>query len=270
MSGAPILLLLHGAGGTARLALGNTRWPVLADQAGLVLVAAEGTRRDPSSPPMFRQNPQTWNDGSGRGHTARAGTDDVGFLAALLDQVVVRCDGDPGRVYLCGFSNGGSMAFRFAAERPGRVAAIGPVAGHCWVEPRIGDTPVPALMIFGALDPLNPPEGAEVTTPWGTEEYHPPVRQSLDRWRARNGCDGPVAEASRAEGVREWRADGCAPGGATSLVMVDDLGHHWPGGDRLLPVSVAGPASRRLDGAATLWEFFRHHRRDRRHRPGAV
>ncbi len=152
------------------------------------------------------------------------------------------------------------MAFRAGAELAGRVAAIGPVAGHCWVSPPAADTPVPALMIFGGVDPLNPVEGGEVTTPWGTSEYHPPVLESFDRWCAFNGCTGAPTRTDRIEGVRELRAGGCPAGADVRCLIVEDLGHHWPGGPRLLPPWVAGPASGRLDGAAALWEFFRVHR----------
>ena len=62
------------------------------------------------------------------------------------------------------------MAFRLAAERPDLIAAIGPVAGHCWVSPAPAARAAPALMIFGARDLLNPVEGGEVTTPWGASE----------------------------------------------------------------------------------------------------
>lgn len=255
----PTIILLHGAGGTAKLALGNTQWAGLADREGILLAYPEGTRRDAASPPMFLQNPQAWNDGSGRGHTARTGVDDVGFIGALAADLVRHHGADPARIYLAGFSNGASMAFRAGAELAGRVAAIGPVAGHCWVAPPPSTRPVPALMIFGGLDPLNPPEGGEVTTPWGSAEYHPPVLESFDRWRAFNRCVGePVATTT--DGVRELRATGCAPGGEVRAVIVEDLGHHWPGGARLLPPWIAGPASIRVDGAGLLWDFFRTHR----------
>lgn len=252
----PLLLLLHGAGGTARMALGNTQWPALADREGLLLAAPEGTRRDPHQPPAFRQNPQAWNDGSGRGHTARQGTDDVGFLAALVGRLVAAHGADPARVFVAGFSNGGSMAFRLAAERPDLVAAIGAVAGHCWVAPEPAPRAVPGFMIFGGLDLLNPIDGGEVTTPWGAEEYHPPVRQSFDRWRTFAGCGGVVHEREEPPGVREWRSEGCAAGVEVRMIVVDDLGHHWPGAPRLLPPWIAGPASDRLHGASALWEFF--------------
>ena len=255
-----VVVLLHGAGGTAALALGNTGWAALADREGVLLACPEGTRPDPAAPPMFRQNPQAWNDGSGRGHTARAGIDDVGFLDALLTDLIREHRADPARIYLVGFSNGGSLAFRAGAELADRVAAIGPVAGHCWVTPDPGPRPVPALMLFGAQDILNPPDGGEVKTPWGHVEYHPPIRESFDRWRAFNGCAGAPLDLSNPEGVREWSATGCAPGGEVRCLIIEDLGHHWPGAPRLLPPWIAGPASRRVDGAQTLWEFLRRQR----------
>lgn len=255
-----VVVLLHGAGGTAALALGNTGWGALADREGVLLACPEGTRADPVSPPVFRQNPQAWNDGSGRGHTARAGIDDIGFLDALITDLVRGHGADPARIYLVGFSNGGSLAFRAGAELAHRVAAIGPVAGHCWVAPDRGPRPVPALMMFGGQDLLNPTDGGEVKTPWGSVEYHPPILESFDRWRAFNGCTGAPLDSSSADGVREWSATGCAPGGEVRCLVIADLGHHWPGGPRLLPPWIAGPASRRVDGTSTLWEFLQRHR----------
>lgn len=258
----PVVVLLHGAGGTAALALGNTGWAALADREGILLACPEGTRPDPAAPAVFRLNPQAWNDGSGRGHTVRAGIDDVGFLDALFTDLIRDHGADPARIYLVGFSNGGSLAFRAGAELARRVAAIGPVAGHCWVAPTPGPRPVPALMLFGGQDLLNPPGGGEVRTPWGSVEYHPPIRESFDRWCAFNGCTGTPLDRASAEGVREWSATGCAPGGEVRGLVIEDLGHHWPGGPRLLPSWIAGPASRRIDGARTLWAFLRGQRSD--------
>jgi len=255
----PTVILLHGAGGTAKLALGNTGWTELAEREGILLAYPEGTRRDPSSPPMFLQNPQAWNDGSGRGHTARTGVDDVAFIGALASELIQRHGADASRIYLAGFSNGASMAFRAGAELVGRVAAIGPVAGHCWVAPTPSARPVPALMIFGGRDPLNPPDGGEVKTPWGSVEYHPPVLESFDRWRAFNRCAGEP-QTTATDGVRVFHATGCPAGGEVRCLIVDDLGHHWPGGPRLLPPWIAGPASTRVDGARLLWDFFQTHR----------
>src|SRR5436190_19501996 len=82
-----VVLMLHGAGGTAAWTLEETRLDTMADRAGFLLVLPEGTRADPSRPAGFLANPQVWNDGSPRGEMAQAGADDVGFIAALLDEL---------------------------------------------------------------------------------------------------------------------------------------------------------------------------------------
>jgi polyhydroxybutyrate depolymerase len=256
----PAVVLLHGAGGTAKLALDNTGWRTVADREGFVLALPEGTRRDGDAPPSFLRNPQSWNDGSGRGHTARTGVDDVGFIALVLDELIRSHAVDADRIYLGGFSNGAAMTFLAGAELTGRVAAIGPVAGHCWTVPRPPARPVPAFMIFGARDLLNPPGGGEVKTPWGHSEYHPPVLQSFERWCNASGCGGPPEVSSNEHGDIARVGAGCVPGAEVRCLLVGDLGHHWPGAPRLLPPWIAGPASLRVQGAALLWDFFRHHR----------
>jgi len=67
----PLVLMFHGAGGSAGLAARQTGWSELGDREGFLVAYPEGTARDPSEPPAFRLNPQAWNDGSGRVHTAR-------------------------------------------------------------------------------------------------------------------------------------------------------------------------------------------------------
>ena len=122
--------------------------------------------------------PATWNDGSARGNVARAAVDDVGFVAALIDVLSAGFGADPAAIFLTGFSNGASLAFRSAAELPGRIRAIAPVAGHCWVDPPAGSA-TSLLYLIGDSDPLNPIEGGEVATPWGGQERHPAPRRSF-------------------------------------------------------------------------------------------
>src|SRR5262245_62002973 len=116
---APVVVMLHGAGGTAAWTLGETGWAGAADREGFLLVLPEGLRPDPSRPPGFLHNAQTWNDGAPRSLPDQPKPDDVAFLAAVLDDVGRRFAADPRRAYLTGFSNGAGMAFRVGAERPG-------------------------------------------------------------------------------------------------------------------------------------------------------
>ena len=248
----PLLVMFHGAGATAQIAADQTGFAALGAREGFIAAFPEGTARDPSAPPQFRLNPQTWNDGSGRGHVARNAIDDVAFTDALLDRFVSGGRADPAALYLTGFSNGGSFAFRAAAALSARVAAVAPVAGHCWNEPVLA-RPVPALYIMGSADPLNPLAGGAVTTPWGGTEVHPPADRSGERWARANGCVGEPRV--RRDGALEWTEyDGC--GGRVIRCIVEDLGHVWPGGPRLLPERLVGRRSDALRGSEEIWRFL--------------
>ena len=248
----PVVIMLHGAGGTAEIAAGQTRWDVLGAEQGFIAVFPEGTARDPARAPEFRRNPQTWNDGSGRGHVAKAGVDDVAFLAALIETLASDAGADQTAVFLTGFSNGGSLAFRAAAELRQRISAVAPVAGHCWIEPAPGQIPS-LLYLIGDADPLNPVEGGTVSTPWGGEEVHPPPRRSFDRWSVAAGCPQPSPPRREAQVV--WtEAAGCARN--IRMGIIEGQGHIWPGGPRLLPQRIVGRSVPALDATALIWRFF--------------
>lgn len=257
----PLVLMFHGAGGSAGLAARQTGWSELGDREGFLVAYPEGTARDPSEPPAFRLNPQAWNDGSGRGHTARRQTDDVGFVAALLDRLEGEQPVDPHRVYACGFSNGASFTFRLAAELPRRIAAIAPFAGHCWLTPGRLEPPVPLLYVVGDADPLNPIAGGDVTTPWGTAEFHPAPRESFDRWAAALGFDPAGAIPAAEPGLGRWRHGPRADGAEAEFLVVEGLGHVWPGGARFLPAKLVGRTSDRLRGTEAAWSFLARHQR---------
>ena len=250
----PVVVMLHGAGATAQIAADQTGFAGLGAREGFIAVFPEGTARDPNAPPQFRLNPQTWNDGSERGHVARDAIDDVAFIAALLDRLEAVHGADPGALYLTGFSNGGSLAFRAAAALSHRIAAVAPVAGHCWIEPAMR-RPVPLLHIIGDADPLNPAEGGEVMTPWGGRETHPPVARSITRWALAAGC-AEVPER-RIEGPLAWTEfPGCRDATVVRGCVVGGLGHVWPGGPRLLPERIVGRRSDALAGSDAIWRFF--------------
>jgi polyhydroxybutyrate depolymerase len=228
-------MMLHGAGGSAEFAAEETGWSRLADVAGFAVVYPEGVSVNPHRPPKFLTNPQEWNDGSGRGRH-----DDVGFLLAFLHDLADRID--PKRVYVTGFSNGAGMTFRFAAEQADRVAAIAPVAGHCWVTDPKPSRPIPTVYLIGDSDPLVPLHGGTARTPWGKVEGRPSVVETLHRWGA---------------------AIGQVPGSDLFPVrIIPGNGHHWPGGNALLGERLGGPAAAGVDATAEIWEFIRRYTLD--------
>ena len=250
---APLVVFLTGTGGTAAWADRETGWSKLAAREGFALAIPEALPPDPGDPPSFLVNPPRWNDGSPPLFDSPE-TDDVAFLTSVIDDAVNRFGVDPRRVFVTGFSNGAGMAFRFAAERADRVTALAPVAGHLWVREPKPSRPVPTLYTIGALDLLLPLRGGDVRLPWTNRlARRPPVAETLERWARALGCS-PVPALQREGTVRVERY----PGPVTfDAVIVDGLGHHWPGGGAALNPRLAGPPSAAVSATEMIWEFFR-------------
>jgi polyhydroxybutyrate depolymerase len=230
--GWPVVLFLHGTGGTAAWAAADTGWPAAAERFGFLLALPDGLPPNPAKPPKFLTNPPRWNDGSTRpGDRLHADADDVEFLTAVLDHLVEAEGADLRRAFVCGFSNGAGMAFRLAAERADRVAAVAPVAGYCSATGR-ASRPVPAFYLVGDADPLVPLAGGPVRLPWGGTVVRPAVSATLARW----------AEVS---------------GRPAAAEVVPGLGHHWPGGKGMLGEQLGGPVGGPVDGVGRVWAFFR-------------
>src|SRR5262249_14593728 len=129
-----------------------------------------------------------------------------------------------------------------------------PVAGHCRLADPKPVRPVPTLYMIGSEDPLIPMRGGEARSPWLHRLVRrPPVTVTLEAWAAAIGC-GPVPRVeSDTGGVRVEVYPG--PVEFRSIV-IEGLGHHWPGGKGLLNPRIAGRPSDRLDATAAVWEFF--------------
>ncbi|MBX9580742.1 MAG: hypothetical protein K2X87_10580 [Gemmataceae bacterium] len=259
----PLVVFLHGTGGTAEWADDETGWSALAGREGFALALPEGLPPDPARPPKFLTNPRRWNDGrraegedGASVNLPPSRADDVGFLRAVIDDAISRSQADPGRVYLSGFSNGAGMAFRAAAGLADRLAAVAPVAGYHRVpEGERPSRPVPTLYAIGSVDPLVLPRGGEVRNPWEHRLVRrPPVVEGLDRWAGLIGCRTPPELVADADGLREEAYPGPVP---FRVVTVAGLGHHWPGGRGRLNHRLAGPPSDRWDATARVWEWFK-------------
>lgn len=241
----PVVVFLHGTGGTAAWADDETGWSAVAPREGFALAIPEGLPPDPTRPPKFLTNPQRWTEGP----------EDVEFLSAAIADVLRRTGGDPRRVYLTGFSNGAELAFRFAAERAELLAAVAPVAGYCRVPAPRPTRPVPTLYVIGTADPLVPLRGGQVRLPWGGRLVsRPPVVETLEKWATALGC-APVSEVvSDDGGVREEVYPGPTEFRA---VFVEELGHHWPAGKGQLNPRIGGKPSDRLNANEVIWAFFK-------------
>lgn len=245
----PLVLALHGGGGTGRGMERFGEFDELAQAEGFLVAYPDGIDRG-------------WNDGRrGEGVEDRGDVDDAAFLAAMIDAIAAAHPVDPKRVYATGVSNGGFMSHTLANRFPDRIAAIAPVIGG--ISPAVRDAfgrgAVAVLIIQGTEDPLVPYAGGTVAKNRG--ELIDTV-EAAKLWVARNGCtvdsgDVPMPDADPDDGCapkrRVW-SGGEAP---VELRTVVGMGHTWPGGSQYLPEAWIGPVCGDFSATRDIWEFFK-------------
>jgi polyhydroxybutyrate depolymerase len=83
----PLLMILHGSGGTGTGTISLTHLNDLADHKGILLVYPDGLSKG-------------WADGRGASDSDQRGVDDVAFLSQLISTLQGRFSIDTHRVYL--------------------------------------------------------------------------------------------------------------------------------------------------------------------------
>jgi len=251
-----LVVVLHGMGGSGANALEQGRWATQADKEGFIVVAPEGLAENPDRPARFFGNRRSWNSGPATGSPAqRRGTDDVGFIGAVIADVRRTHRVDSRRIHVTGFSNGAAMAFRMGAERADIIASIAPVANGLLVPVAKLPRPVSLYLVWGAADPLNPMAGGKVERAGQTIE-RPSAEASWRRWAALLNCPGTPSRDRPAPDVTRQAFAGCDGGSTASFVSIDGLGHQWPGGRTYLRI-VSGPGSDAFDATGAIWAFFK-------------
>ena len=169
----PLVIALHGIGDTI-LQFSGGGLEYYSDTAHFLLVVPQALR-DP------RSGAATWNSGATfQGMVLNGGVDDVGFIKALIDTLSLQRNIDQDRIYICGFSMGGFMAYRLACELSDRVAAIASVAGD------LGNgfscrpsRAIPILDLHGTADSA---------VGYAANFYGLSTTATLALWSANNGC----------------------------------------------------------------------------------
>ena len=233
-----LVLVLHGAGGSARQAEESYGWTALADREGFLVAHPDGLHR-------------TWNtEGGCCGRAAAQDVDDVAFLTAVVEDVARRTTVDMDRVFVTGMSNGAMMSYTLACSTD-IVAAIAPVAGTMLGE-CADPAPVSVLHLHGTADAVVRMDGEPGERLPGVDP--PPLDDVVDHWRSVDDCLEP-SEVS--VGPVRRSVSGCADGRSVELVTVEGAGHEWPGASPAR--QAADPAYPDLDATAEIWRFFAAH-----------
>ncbi|HYO87313.1 MAG TPA: alpha/beta fold hydrolase [Candidatus Limnocylindrales bacterium] len=236
---APLLIVLHGTGGSGSAIAEDAGFDALGERERLIVVYPDALNGQ-------------WADG----RPGADGPEDVNFISRMLDALSATLSLDPARVYVSGFSSGGTMAQRLACALPERLAAVGTVAAPMpvYLQPECdGSAPVPVLLIQGTDDS---------NFPWlGIPNTFLGAQATRDYWVQHNGCgiasaQTPLPDSAPDDGTLTIREQFtlCRDEAEVMFLGVYGGGHTYPGH----PFAF-GPTSMDFDATEAQWAFFSAH-----------
>jgi polyhydroxybutyrate depolymerase len=236
----PLVLNLHGSGGTAAEQEVSCGMDALADAQGFIVAYPQGAIplgagfawNVPGQPLLGGQA------------VPQGAPDDAVFVAAAVAAIGRAYPVDPRRVFATGMSGGARMASQLGCDLSMLVAAVAPVAGLRFPSPCNASRPVPVVAFHGTADTVNPYDGN------GQAYWTYSVPSAEQQWAAHDGCGAAPDRSQAAPSVGLTTYSGCAGGAAVSLYTIDGAGHEWPG---------APGQSTAIDASATMWAFFAAH-----------
>jgi polyhydroxybutyrate depolymerase len=252
---APVVIALHGLGGTGSDFEQWAGFDTVADREGFVAVypdAIDGKwsygRPIIAAMPMIGDEP----------------VDDVGFLRLVIDELIDKKIADPGRIYVSGASRGGLMSYTLACALSDRIAAVAPMITGM-TDHQIEDChpgrPMPLMLIAGTND------NAQVYDGWiyaaGRQES---VAETLEYWRVLDGCTGqegsllPRRNASDRTRVAVIKWTGCRRDTEVLLYKVIGGGHQLPslaGTPNPMNEQKFGLRNHDIESAEEVWSFVK-------------
>jgi polyhydroxybutyrate depolymerase len=250
----PLVIILHGGGGSAKSMAEVTGMNAKADEAGFIAVYPGGTG------PLSDERILTWNAGTCCGYALENNVDDVGFIRQLIAELEKNLAVDASRIYAAGISNGGMMSYRLACELADKIAAIAPVAGAMGMAGCVPANPVSVIIFHGTADEHVLYEGG---APLKIIDTHPridkPVSYAVDFWVDVNGCSREVKKETSGNIIKETYSGGK---NGTAVVLYTIVGgkHAWPGGK----AGWLGGDTPIQEISATnlMWDFFASHHKE--------
>jgi polyhydroxybutyrate depolymerase len=263
---SPLVLVLHGGLQQGADMMRITGWSDVARREGLAVVYPDALNR-------------VWADlrlpTERAARVPPAGTDDVAFLAALIERFVASGVADAKRIYVTGVSNGGAMTFSMVCKHADLFAAAATIimnltdgiAARCHPE-----RPVPMLIMNATADPLVAYEGGRGTSCFAVPDVWP-TSATVDFWRKVNGCepsDGAITDlphrdaADRSTVTRV--ASLCPQGRDVVLYRINGGGHRWPSLTKNTPLPrladrLFGLQNHDIDAAIETWSFLKRYSR---------
>ena len=240
----PLVLNLHGYTSNAFQQVFYSSMTTVAESNDFMLVFPEGT--------TDQYGVTFWNS-----EIAGEDVDDLGYLIALIDSMIVNYQVDPDRVYMCGMSNGGFMSYYSACEMTDKIAAIASVTGtmNNVIYDNCNPTrSIPVLEIHGTDDTTVPYLGLANS---GSFQTMLATETVVDYWVNHNNCTDILVEEMEdinltdLSTVTHLSYTGGDNGASVELYRVNEGGHTWPGSIIPLPAT-----NHDIIASEIIWDFF--------------
>jgi poly(3-hydroxybutyrate) depolymerase len=161
---------------------------------------------------------------------------DMLFLSDLIDTVTASENIDPGRVFMAGFSLGGSTSFRAGCVLAPKLAGVASVGGVVTNPKCVPSRPVSVYALNGTGDP--------------TYRVAP---SGVDLWKGFDGCAATPTSSSTSGAVTVQTWGPCKAGSAVKFATVAGGQHVWFGEPGLLGTKTPDG---QIDATSVISSFF--------------
>ncbi len=170
-SQTPVVFMLHGTNGNGDYFYTNSGWKEVGEAENIITVFPSSWKYCIVQDGISHPNTEKWNALPG-GWTPCAGEilrDDIKFLKSIITELNSKFNVDNKRIYLVGFSNGGSMASECSYEMSDKFAAIVESAASLYGQQPPPLRKLPILFQIGNQD--YGPGGSGPTAPMSSLSY---------------------------------------------------------------------------------------------------
>lgn len=238
----PVVFNFHGGGMTAAEQMFYSEMNKTADKHGFIVIYPTGKNLD-------------WNVGFEMSY--KNGSDDIGFVKAILDSLEKNYNIDQKSIYACGLSRGGFFTQRIAAELPQLFAAVASVSGPLPDSVRHfhqSKLKVSVMMIQGTDDKIVNFEGKASAYASAKETFYYWAKHNLlDSNRTKKNIINTDQKDGTQIDIYDIKDDSVA----VSLVNIAGGGHTWPGSNPFNIGLPLGKTSKEIDINEVIWEFFK-------------
>ena len=241
MNPPPLLINMHGFGGTNSDFYNYSRFDVLAETEGFVTLYPQGVE-------------DSWNAGWCCGEAKDVGIDDVDFILTMIETVSDNISFGATRIYSSGHSNGCAMTHKLANEASDVFAAAGCMALYLLEEPHPSYSPISLIEVHGVVDAIIPYGTSYSSSLYfdGSLDGEEGAIQNIMDWAAMNECEDSGGTPKMFEMYADYSImgyDACEMGTEVHLVTLN-YANHWPYPD----IDFDNPTN--VDTVQIVWEFM--------------